>query len=207
MNYITIGYDCSPAAALRNMNLRKFALPFDWVQSNIQSIEACFRDDFARYHTELKFNSKKTRLIDVYGFEFPHDYPLLSTDELKGPASQDIISPSDALGEGAYEEKPIAENWLNFYNIVKEKYDRRIERFRTFMKDPAPIIVLSRYHQKEDIFRLKELFAKYYNKTNIRFINSSNKVFENDFMVNIHTEQNGEWNETSIWQSAIDTWL
>jgi hypothetical protein len=204
MNYITIGHDCSPAAALRNMNLRKFALPFDWVQSNIKSIEACFREDFARYHTELKFNSKKTRLIDAYGFEFPHDYPLLSTDELQGPASGDIISHSDTLGEGAYEEKEIVENWLNFYNIVKEKYDRRIERFRTLMKDPAPIIVLSRYHKKEYIFRLKELFAEYYNKTNIRFINSSNQVFENDFMVNIHTEQNGEWNDTSIWQSAID---
>ena len=36
-NYLTIGQDCSPAAALRNLNLRDFALPFDWVVSNINT--------------------------------------------------------------------------------------------------------------------------------------------------------------------------
>ena len=38
-NYLTIGYDCSPAAALRNLNLREFALPFDWVVSNVTILE------------------------------------------------------------------------------------------------------------------------------------------------------------------------
>ena len=32
-NYLTIGYDCSPAGALKVLNLREFALPFDWVVS------------------------------------------------------------------------------------------------------------------------------------------------------------------------------
>ena len=38
-NFITIGYDCSPASALRGLNMRQFALPFDWVESNITSLE------------------------------------------------------------------------------------------------------------------------------------------------------------------------
>jgi len=203
MNYITIGYDCSPAAALRNMNMRNFALPFDWVQSNVRAIEECFRDDFAKYHADLRLNVRKTRLIDAYGFQFPHDYPHLYDNGLKGPASGDITTEIETIGEGAYEEKEIGANWTEFYDTVKCKYDRRIERFRSLVQDPAPIVVLCRY-PKQDVFLLKELFAKYYNKTNVRFINSSNEVFENEFMVNIHTEQNGEWNETAIWKSAIN---
>lgn len=41
-NYLTIGYDCSPATALRNLNLREFALPFDWIVSKISSLDNCF---------------------------------------------------------------------------------------------------------------------------------------------------------------------
>ena len=188
-----MGYDCSSAAALQNMNMRNFALPFDWVQSNVHAIEACFRDDFAKYHTNLRLNAKKTRLIDAYGFQFPHDYHT----------SGDITPNVETVGEGVYAEKEIVANWTEFYDTVKCKYDRRIERFRRLVQDPHPIVVLCRY-PKEDVFLLKELFAKYYNKTNVRFINSSNEIFTNEFMVNIHTEQNGEWNETAIWKSAVD---
>lgn len=39
-NYLTIGNDCSPAAALKNLNLREFTLPFDWVVSNINGLQA-----------------------------------------------------------------------------------------------------------------------------------------------------------------------
>lgn len=200
MNYITIGYDCSPAAALREMNLRKCTLPFDWVQSSIHSIESCFQDDFAKYHTQLRLNDRKTRMIDIYGFEFPHDYPLLYDNATNGPSSGDVIS--SIVGEGVYDEKQIAENWRDSYTIVKEKYDRRIERFREIMADPAPIIALCRY-TTDQIFHLKELFAKYYHKENIHFINSSNHSFQNDFITNIHTEMNGVWNETAIWQDAL----
>ena len=47
-NFLTIGYDCSPAAALRELNLRNEALPFDWVVSNISSLEKCFQDNFMK---------------------------------------------------------------------------------------------------------------------------------------------------------------
>jgi len=203
MNYLTIGYDCSPAVALRNMNLRKFALPFDWVQSNIHAIERCFQDNFAKYHTGLYFNERKTRMIDAYGFQFPHDYPLLNIDELLGPAAVELTPESVIPGEGAYEEKQIVENWQDYYDIVKEKYNRRIERFLDILHNPAPILVLCRY-PKEYVFCLKKLFSKYYKKENIYFINSSHEAFENGFMVNIHTEKNGEWNETGIWQNAVN---
>ena len=41
-HFLTLGYDCSPAGALREMGLREYALPFDWVVSTISSLEECF---------------------------------------------------------------------------------------------------------------------------------------------------------------------
>jgi hypothetical protein len=193
-NFLTIGYDCSTATALKNLNLRTAALPFDWVQSNINSIQLCFQDNFAKFHTNLKFNHSKTRLIDEYGFQFPHDYPFSD------------ISNNETLGEGIFTEeknKSIVEYWMNYYSIVKEKYDRRIKRFLNIVNDTKPIIVLCRYNTCE-VLILQKLFLKYYNNNNIIFINSSSEVFSNTQIYNCYTEKNGIWNDISIWKEYID---
>jgi hypothetical protein len=193
-NFLTLGYDCSPAAALRSLNLREFALPFDWVISNIRILELCFKDNFENFHKQLYFNHNKTRMIDYYGFEFPHDYPL--TD----------ISNNEFVGEGIFGEengKCITDNWKNYYNIVKSKYDRRIERFLNIMNDDKPIIILSRYNANE-VIKLQSLLKKYYNKTNIIFINSSTQSFEIKNIINIYTEKNGIWNDSIIWTETIN---
>ena len=48
-NFLTIGYDCSPASALRGLDRRQFALPFDLVQSSITAITRCFQNNFSDY--------------------------------------------------------------------------------------------------------------------------------------------------------------
>jgi hypothetical protein len=179
-NFLTIGYDCSPAMALRTLQLRNFALPFDWVVSNIQCIEKCFSDNFEKYHTNLRIINGKG-LIDDYGFIFPHDYPLDNHVEISG-------------------------DWTTQYNTVKEKYNRRIERFNHIMNDSKPIIVLCRYTTK-GVLQLQYLFRKYYNKTNVFFLNSSSEKFENNYVKNIDTEKNGIWNDTKIWKENIDLLL
>jgi len=198
VNYLTIGHDCSPAAALRDLNLREFALPFDWVVSNITILEKCFQSDFAHFHKNLVFNYNKTRLIDFYGFQFPHDYPLnTNTNDIE------VIT---NIGEGAFGEergKFINDKWSDYYDFVLEKYKRRIERFKNIVSDIKPIIVLCRYNTV-DVLKLQQLFIKYYNKENIYFVNSSNQIFENDKIKNIYTEKNNTWNETSMWKQGID---
>ena len=199
-NILTIGYDCSPAAALRNMKKRSTALPFDWIVSNINSIEKCFANNFAKFHTNLKLVQNNQRLIDEYGFLFPHDYPLNNMN------MNDISNNNNNLGEGVFGEelgKTIRSNWNEYYITVKEKYDRRIERFLNIVNSNKPIIVLCRY-STDQVFYLRELFVKYYNKSNIFFINSSQQVYSDENIYNIYTEQNGEWNEENIWRSKFE---
>jgi hypothetical protein len=206
-NCITIGYDCSPAAALRGVNLRNFALPFDWVVSNISSLDVCFRDNFRKYHRELYYSNNKTRLIDAYGFQFPHDYPT-EIDNLPQDYSKNFENMKDEdvtikNNEVVITENTIVKNWADHHETVLSKYDRRIKRFLEIMNDPKPIIVLCRYSTYE-VLELQKLFLKYYHKENLYFINSTQEVFENDKIVNIYTEKNGEWNELIIWKSCLD---
>ncbi len=194
-NYLTIGYDCSPASALKDLNLRDFALPFDWVVSNIKSLQKCFETNFVDFHKKIVFNYNKTRLIDYYGFQFPHDYPLTHMTNFE-----------NNIGEGVFGEengKFITDKWYNYYDVVLNKYNRRIERFKNIINDTKPIIVLCRYNTK-DVLELQELFIKYYKNKNIYFINSCNELFENEYIKNIYTEKDNKWNDINIWKEGID---
>ena len=193
-NYLTIGGDCAPAAALRNLNLRECALPFDWIVSNINSLQKCFETNFVNFHKKIVLNRTKTRLIDYYGFEFPHDYPLSHMNDVE-----------NNIGEGAFGEengKCITDKWNDYYGIVLDKYNRRIERFKNIINEDKPIIVLCKYTTR-DVLELQKLFIKYYKITNIYFINSSNEIFENDNIKNIYTEKNNLWNDVNVWKEGI----
>ena len=194
-NIIGLGSDCSLAATLRNLELRQFALPFDWVCSSPESLEACFKDNFNKYHCNLKLTENKKRLVDHYGFEFPHDYPLTNT-----------VNIDDRVGEGHIGEEEgqtISDNWKTYYGIVKAKYDRRIERFIKIMNDPLPLIVLSRYNIS-DFEKIKDLVFNYYNKFNIVFINACHLDFQSNNIILCNPERGGDWNNINIWKESID---
>jgi hypothetical protein len=195
---MSLGYDCSPAAALRNLNIRDEALPFDWVQSNLQSIINCIEDNFDKYHKNLYFNSFGTRLIDSYGFQFPHDYPFNNND--------DNIDKSK-LGEGIFGEelgKQIINKWGDYHLLVLEKYKRRIERFYTYLNSETPLIFLCRGYALNNVNQYGSYLTNKFKKNNIYFVISSNEKFKSNNIITCDTEKNGIWNESSIWLEAIN---
>jgi hypothetical protein len=201
VNVLTLGYDCSPAAALRNLNMREFALPFDWVVSSVQALSACIRDNFEHFHCNLRFNHSRTRLIDHYGFQFPHDYPITG--------STVPIDISASVGEGVIGEERgqhIVDDWNKYYGTVKEKYARRNERFRSIIADSKSILVLCRYSTR-DVHYLKIMFKALLNREDIYFVNSSQETYRDDKIINVFTEKNNIWNEASLWKEAIDTMI
>ena len=112
----------------------------------------------------------------------------------------------DTIGDGIYgheKDKYIIDNWADYYPIVKEKYNRRIERFKNIINDPKPIIVLCNYRTNE-IILLQKLLQLYYNRDDIYFINSSQEIFSNDKITNIYIEKNGIHNDASIWKEGIE---
>ena len=201
-NFLTVGFDCSPASALRGLNLRSEALPFDWVISNISSLEKCFKDNFIKYHTNLKLGHSKTRLIDEYGFMFPHDYPF----NIDYPFNTPDFS-VDTIGEGAFGEEPqksIVENWSQFHSIALEKYKRRIERFYSYLQSEDPIIFTCRNYSVKDVKEFGRFLANKFNKQNIFFVIASRESFQGLHIVTCNTEKNGVWNDASIWLEGIN---
>jgi hypothetical protein len=195
VHYISLGYDCSPAAALKNLDMREEALPFDWVESNLQIIINCIEDSFNNYHKNLYFNNKKTRLIDSYGFEFPHDYPFNTNFE------------KESIGEGIFGEesnKSIVENWIDYHSIALEKYQRRIKRFYSYLQSNEPVIFLCRNKSVNNLKKFGNYLSNKFNKNNIFFIVSSNESYQGKFILTCNTERNGVWNEASIWLESIN---
>jgi hypothetical protein len=192
-NIISLGSCCSPAGALRTLQLRNFALPFDWIVSQIDMLDKCFEQKFENFHKDLHFSTNKRRLIDYYGFEFPHDYPHYNMDI-------DEFQQTKLINED--QDTTITENWQQYYNTVIEKYQRRIQRFLDIMKDTKPMIVFCRY-KTVDVLRLQQVVKKHFN-VHIFIVNSSHESYENDTIINVNTEKHNIWNDSTVWKKGLD---
>ena len=196
INYMSFGYDCSPASALKNLNMRNEALPFDWVLSNLQILINCIEDNFNKYHQNLKFNHLQTRLIDSYGFQFPHDYPFNIDDIDKSKIGEGVF--------GEEKDKKIIDEWNEYHSVVLEKYKRRIERFYNYLNSDNPLIILCRGYSVSNINQFCIYLANKFKKGNIYIILSSNENFKSSNIITCNTEKNGNWNDISIWLEAIN---
>lgn len=200
--YISIGSDCSAAAALRGLNLRQQAYPFDWMQSSVPGIVQCIQENFLGFHEDIQLMPHGRRMIDVYGFEYPHDYPL------QGHNSDD----DHQIGEGMIGEQTgllISDDWERYYPTVKEKYLRRIQRFREAMNDTSkPVIFLTR-HGEEAAKELFMFLRTHYARNDLYMVNSDPDAKDLQFpesgFLCIRTEENGIWNEGKCWQDGIQT--
>ena len=170
MSYITLGESCAPATALRNLNIRKYALPFDWIRSNPKQLCDAISNDFKGFHDSLKLSDNKNTIYDSYGLDFPHDYPTV-----KQPKS--YHNEQDEVG-GIHEDT-IIEAWRDTIPQVQEKYKRRIERFNSIMNSDEPVIALYSGEISE-IQLFKDTFKKKYNKLNIWYVVLSEECISNE---------------------------
>jgi hypothetical protein len=178
MHYISLGLDCSPASALKELNIRTEALPLDWVDSNYANLALCFQENFARFHKKLTMTADRLRVADEYGFQFPHDYPKHDTPD------------------------QIIEEWQNYHENVLSKYERRINRFYDIFKKNESTIIL--FRGSEDKFKfVKNIIESNFKKDKIAYViaTTENKDVDNCFYCN--PEQNYSWNESKIWQESI----
>ena len=114
--YIPLGTNCKPSQWLRDKNLRKAAYPLDWVvcpmTSSITLIENDF-DDFLNYQNLIYLPPRRRYLFNQGTEVFREDVvtPVICT-------KYNILFPHDFSVEGSKD-----------YKTVKDKYNRRIERF------------------------------------------------------------------------------
>ncbi len=191
--FISFGSDCRCASALNALSLRKCSLPFDWIVSHYDGIEKCINDDFKDFHKNISLNITKTRVIDEYGFLFPHDYPHNKITDIN------ILNNDDNW----FEEKTICENYMDFYDNVYQKYSRRIERFKTIMTSDVNIIILYKGNT-ENAEKILTLVKNKYNKNNIMIVCSGSGLNEsnNPQIINCSVDKT-QYNDVRIWDENI----
>ena len=193
-NYISVGCDCSTANALKSLNLRNAALPFDWTEISIASFEQCILDNFKQFHKNILMNKNKQHVIDHYGIQFPHDYPMVNSPKL--------------MDGKYYPEYKICEDYEKYTDQVLEKYGRRIERFRNTMADKSmPLIVLYRGTYGNAV-QIKLLLEKIYEREHIIVVVATEEPLEqqsrNRAVIACNPEINKIWNQSEIWKAAIE---
>ncbi len=131
--YIPIGTNCLVANFLKQRNLRKHAFPFDWNCTSISSFCDIISNDFDGFLDDIFIGEKIKRMlfeenqinqVKVYDTEI---YPIICK-------KYNILFPHDFDNT---DKKTLSE--------VKNKYKRRIERFRDFIANTNNQIVLV-YH-------------------------------------------------------------
>lgn len=179
-NYLPLGQTCSPATALRNLSLRKYAFPFDWIISSPAQICDAIITNFNGFHESLKLSDDKQYVVDSHGFLFPHDYPTIQQPNI-------YINESDEIG--GIQQHIIADGWESHIPIIQEKYKRRVARFHEIMKSPEPVIALYA-GEISAIQGFKEAFLKIYGKSNIWYAVLSEEIIQDDENARLLREEN-----------------
>lgn len=166
--YITLGGACGPSLMLRELNLRKAAYPFDWIVSPFESVYNAIDDDFEYFFQNLTVRSNNQGVIDYYGFHFVHDLPTVCD------AGADLLN-VDFIGNN-----DLAGNWEAALPLVREKYQRRIDRFRQACLGKETIFFLSDGLLKEHTLILRDLISKKYPSLDfVLIVFSPNESFRN----------------------------
>lgn len=115
---VSLGCHCAPSAYMSYFEVRQAAFPFDWMFTNdskgfcqvlLNDFEAFLEEKNLEVHPFLPFVVVNT----LYHIEFRHDFPTI------GPHQEGSV---------------LYTNWRDYIPSMKEKYLRRIERFRGLRK-------------------------------------------------------------------------
>jgi len=123
-NFVPVGFNCGIAHYLREHNLRKAALPFDWNITPLNVVGLLIESNFEGFleKENLKFNPAQYR---QYFDE--HGNTLVKKDQYITPVVCErykMLFPHDFTENGEIE-----------FDEVSSKYKKRIERFQKLVED------------------------------------------------------------------------
>jgi hypothetical protein len=175
---ISIGNDCSVAYNIRKLNYANVAFPFDWMKlQNLKSVIEIIKNDFAGFcdldqyeilpqYTNFAYNDQEDELIDVVNIT---EIPSITSRCKLVHKKYGFILPHEFNGDYLDKEKFI------------EKYNRRIARFRKYVKDSryeVRFIRLGIFKDKNYIDELTEILENYCKHDNFVIYNINESLYE-----------------------------
>ena len=186
---VSIGEDCACTSYLRRFNLQKYSYPFDWLSN-------------------ASFETRISLLVnDFEGFLNPENIEFLDIENHTDCDSYMDIKSKFHFYHDFKKGKTLEEN----YNIVKDKYNRRINRLYSQIDNSKNILFVWWSKDKiQDVEEIKNAYFSLKNKFNTKNIsllcieNSSKKedidFFDGNLLIlhydNASYQHNPKWNKT-----------
>lgn len=159
---ISLGNACAPALHLRTLGIRTEAYPFDWIISHFDALYEALTSNFTYFLTDIKLRKDGTGVYDYYNFQFVHDFPTINTPK-PNVLNSDFIGASTLLS-----------NWQDALSLVKEKYNRRINRFYTACQGKEQIFFFrDEDTTREQAMKLRDYFTTTYPNLNFLLVITS----------------------------------
>jgi hypothetical protein len=136
--------------------LRSNAYPFDWILSNINGIKTCVADNFSNFINYDYIEFKNTSMNFPY---IENDFPCDNGNNGNNENNIELIRAKHKL-YGFTFVHDFKSTMSDDLDKIKEKYERRINRFKNIMRSDIKKILFVIYHKNEinKIEELKELF-------------------------------------------------
>jgi hypothetical protein len=128
---ISLGERCEVAHQLNEHGYRTLSYPFDWIITPFSALCQLLERDFASF---------------------------LNRDDLRLPEECPCIV--DSMGLNFYHDFPITESFLSEYEPVKEKYDRRIARFREVLESGDRVAFVRMELSRDEAQQLRDLIRR-----------------------------------------------
>lgn len=191
--FIPLGQDCSVADALRRINKRKEAYPFDWMRCSVSSIIQCIKTGFEGFLKNTRVNG--TSVLDTYEFQYPHDFKTVNIEKY--------------TDNPIYPEAEIAEDWEKWLPLIQEKYERRIQRFHNSMRNSNIVFVINSVINDNIIEEIYATCNRVYENNNIYFIVINSHNTRLNYALSGYI--NDIWYDMNAWetilQKAMDKFL
>lgn len=173
---VSLGGNCRNSTWLKELNIRFQAFPFDWVESEeIEGIINLLNNDFHDYlsfknlipydhshYNRIRDNQYKINLVHEFSFQGNSNFTFANEKDLK-------------RGKACLQ---------NEYQVVLEKYKRRIDRFRNLTVNYKTIIFMrTLFVDKPSAMRLYEALVKLFGNTHniILAVVSDTEEFKEDW--------------------------
>ena len=185
---ISLGNSCAGALNLRNLGIRHVAFPFDWIVSPFEAIYNVLNDDFRYFLDDLRPRPDQGGLIDHYGFHFTHDWPNNHSPQVQ-------IYNEDLLPNGT-----IFGSWKDAIPAVKQKYQRRIDRFRHACTSGEKIFFIR--FEEYDLERHKELATLLRDVIELRYPKANFELL----LFSTNPKNSTPWNMTRVKNFYVPDW-
>jgi hypothetical protein len=164
---IPFGNDCCLAHQLTMHNYRKFALPFDWIKSDLKNIINCIQNNFTDF-LELNFLQKKN---------YSDNFPLLNNEEILNTIPTNTLRVVNTKYNFNFVHE-FQYDIISEYQTILNKYNRRIERFINLMMNvniQKILVNIGKLNEKKYEDTLHELFiSKNYSNYKFVFLDTTN---------------------------------